>query len=51
MARITQYIADNPAQWSTDSENPKSIKTLHMDLVGLLPNQASELPGLSCFTP
>ena len=29
LARITQYIADNPAQWSTDSENPESNAQMH----------------------
>ena len=30
LARITQYIADNPAQWLTDSQNPKSNMSMHL---------------------
>jgi hypothetical protein len=30
LARIGQYIADNPAQWPTDSENPESNISMHL---------------------
>ncbi|NOY80780.1 MAG: hypothetical protein GXP31_07220 [Kiritimatiellaeota bacterium] len=30
LARITQYIHDNPMQWATDSENPESNMSMHM---------------------
>ena len=30
LARITQYISDNPAQWATDSENPESNLSMHL---------------------
>ncbi|MBN1864818.1 MAG: hypothetical protein JW808_07955 [Victivallales bacterium] len=30
LTRIIQYIADNPAQRSTDSENPKSNLSMHL---------------------
>ena len=30
LARITQYIHGNPAQWATDSENPESNISMHL---------------------
>ena len=30
LARITQYIHDNPAQWLHDSENPESNLSMHL---------------------
>ena len=30
LAKVTQYIADNPANWTVDSENPKSNISTHL---------------------
>ena len=30
LARIAQYIQDNPTQWVTDSENPESNQSMHL---------------------